>query len=571
MTGIAVLRAVTLMAIVAVATGQMARRSAGSGEIDGVVIDSVTGELLSGITVQLSRPNEGPDSYGFGPSTGVIYTTSENVGRPVMTDHNGRFRVTGLTAGHYELFAYGAGGTGSYGGPAASPESRLSTLADGQRRSVQVRLFRNALLRGRVTDERSEPVIGVPVHAMPVTPRDIPNSYLATAVTDDRGVFTLSVPAGRYHVAAIPASAPSARRVLSRPIDGRPSVHVTTLYGGAQTVREAMAVDVEAGALRTDLDIHLTPALAFMISARFSTVDYKTGFETLELAVEGQDRRRPFVVGRIARQGGMIRIDEVPAGRYRLRALLPPVMPMVTHGIAPLRTLPDAPTLWLDLPISIVDRDIVDLDLTPRSGFRLSGAIDFDGPTPSFEQLQSWPLVVEPADDARIDLLGAYASLTTFATIQLPPGDYLLRPLPRDGWFVKSVIAGGRDVTDGAITLGEADRKDLAITLTNRPARLAGNVSQSASIDPFRPWVIVFPAERDRWTVGALPGRIARVQTGRSLKYEATLPPGQYYVAALPGLPNIPDDFARIAAVADVITFTSGSTVNKHLRVIEQK
>ena len=561
---------VLLWTAAALADQQSARPLLGTASLEGVVIDSASGEPVPGVTVHLSLPLDESTTFGFGPSGGVVIGTTEALAGPIMTDGRGRFRFVELPAGHYELGAYGAGGTSRFGARTNPQHGRLVSLADGQRRSVELRLMRSAMLTGRVTDERGEPIAGMPVRAVSLVPVGVPD-YLIAGFSDDRGIYSLSVAAGDYVVAALPFTASISNQTLARPVDGKPAVYVTTFHPRGQSRAEGALIRVAAGERRAGLDIQLRPQPAFRISGRFAAPEFKTGFEHVELVqlADGRDEQKP--IGRLSRRGGQLNIAGVPAGQYRLRALIPPVMPWVTHGIPPLRTLPPDPTLWVDVPITVVDQDVVDLDVRPLEGVRFSGAVVFDGQEPPLEKLQNWPLVVERAGDSRVDLRGAYTSLKQFATIQLPPGEYFVRPMVRDGWFLKSVIAGGRDVIDGAIELSGSARDDLMITFTDRPARIAGAVTQPAGGDPFRAWVIVFPAERDRWTPGILLGRVAMILTGRSAAYDATLPPGQYHVAALDGMPAIPFDFGTLAGRAETVTLVSGSTVTRNLRLVEMK
>ena len=571
MRGGRLLRSLTLLWTAAALMGQQsASPLRGTASLEGVVLDSATGEPVPGVTVHLSLPLAEPTTLGFDPTRGIVIGTTESAAGPVMTDDRGRFRFLDLPAGHYELGAYGAGGTTRFGARTNPQQGRLVSLADGQRRSVELRLIRSAMLTGRVTDERGDPVAGMPVRAISLAPVGVPD-YLTGGFSDDRGIYSLSVTAGNYVIAALPFTANTGSQIMARPIDGKPAVYATTFHPRGHSRVEGVVIDATAGERRAGLDIQLRPQPAFRVSGRFAVPEFRTGFEHVGLIdpAGGLDEQTP--VGRLRRTGAQLEISGVPAGQYRLRALIPPVMPWASHGIPPLKTLPQDPTLWTDLPITVVDRDITDLDVRPIEGVRFSGSVVIDGPELPFEKLQNWPLVVERVGDSRVDLRGTYTSLKQFATIQLPPGEYLLRPMVSDGWFLKSIIAGGRDLIDGAIELSGSGRDDLTITFTDRPARIAGVVTQPAGEDPYRSWVIVFPAERDRWTPGTLLGRVAVILTGRSATYDATLPPGQYHVAALPGMPAIPVDFGTLAARTETVTLVSGSTVTRNLRLVETK
>jgi hypothetical protein len=243
-------------------------------------------------------------------------------------------------------------------------------------------------------------------------------------------------------------------------------------------------------------------------------------------------------------------------------------MPNVTHGVAALRSLPQEPTLWADVPITVTDRDVsVDLDL--RTGVRLGGSVAFEGrPPPAAEDLTRTVIVLERVGDPDADLRGLYLSPAAFTTIQVPPGQYLLRPSIPQGWYLKNILAAGRDVTDTPIDLGTADRRDIEITFSSRPSIVRGTVAQATPQPTSRFWVTLFPVDRTLWTTGSRsPVRLALIQTNRRGMFEAVLPPGTYFIVATDRRVSVPDDFARLSLVAETVTLNDGAPVMQTLRL----
>src|SRR6185295_13145000 len=100
--------------------------------------------------------------------------------------------------------------------------------------------------------------------------------------------------------------------------------------------------------------------------------------------------------------------------------------------------------------------DISDLTISLRTGFKVSGRVEFQGSAdrPPADRLVQIPVTVEPADGkqktqsvpGRVDQQG------NFTTTGLLPGKYVVRigGAP-SGWTFKSAVLGGTDVSETPI------------------------------------------------------------------------------------------------------------------------
>ena len=135
--------------------------------------------------------------------------------RVVLTDSEGRYRLTNLPEGEYEARAL-------LGGCVSEQPSRNEALAESfslkegeSRENVDFALLRGGVITGRVTDADGRPAIArtitlqvVAGQGRKVEARDLPrsismvmNSYMFQ--TDDRGVYRIfGLRAGRYLVSA---------------------------------------------------------------------------------------------------------------------------------------------------------------------------------------------------------------------------------------------------------------------------------------------------------------------------------------------------------------------------------
>lgn len=150
----------------------------GTGVIVGTAADGSTGQPIAGAIVTLNGPG---------------------ATRPkALTGADGRFAFTNLPEGAY-TFIVGHSGyfPGQFGAMAPARGGVVLDLADGERRSdIVVKMWKNAAITGRITDEAGDPAVNVAVQAWTRQPAiGVPDgawSAQQTTRTDDRGVYRLS-------------------------------------------------------------------------------------------------------------------------------------------------------------------------------------------------------------------------------------------------------------------------------------------------------------------------------------------------------------------------------------------
>jgi hypothetical protein len=99
---------------------------------------------------------------------------------------------------------------------------------------------------------------------------------------------------------------------------------------------------------------------------------------------------------------------------------------------------------------------------------------------------------------------------------------------------VQSITQDGKDITDRAVDL-QTDVTSLVITFSDRPSRLTGTVKDARGAASPTAAVLVFPADRARWTgYGSEPRTLQREFTTEDGAYTFRhLPPGEYYAIAI--------------------------------------
>jgi len=108
----------------------------------------------------------------------------------------------------------------------------------------------------------------------------------------------------------------------------------------------------------------------------------------------------------------------------------------------------------------------------------------------------------------------------------------LIRPvaLP-DGWILKGVFAGGRDITDKPMEAQEIE-EGVRVVISDKAAELSGAVlsTDGKPLDDFT--VIAVPADEHLWGGDARFVRAVRAAQDMRFKIDK-LPPMDYYVIAL--------------------------------------
>jgi len=561
---------VALLASVA-ATGvsfaQQAKMLSGTGVISGRVVDGVTGRALRGVQVRIVLVAESSIAIPMvNPCCVLLPPGSGPYGSLTTSNDQGQFSFARVPAGSFELIPFRNGITPPDPRNAGAEPVRWFDLADGQQRSgIDLKYFQPSSVSGRLVDEQGTPVAGVEVLA--TSPGMAPRTRgpASELTSDDRGLFGFLTPPGTYLIST--AQFPSIDATLG---SAPTSAFVATHYPGG-SAQSAARVTVKPGEERTGLDLVVRTRPAFRVSG--TVAGYYSGQPTsIDLVpIEEGVRPEPVATARIT-GGGPFAFAVVPPGRYRLRALSAPNMPIGSHGNPPLEKLPAEPTLWAEVTMTVVDRDVqVTMDLQP--GARIHGRIEFDGqaPRPSLDGPPQMSVAITRADGTPSDFRTAYTPDGRFSSIQIAPGRYILSAYAQNNWRLKSILQDGRDLSDSAVEIGSADIHDVVVAFADRRSTLTGRVLRQPPLDTTRGWVTIFPSDRASWSnYGMSSRRIAFIELGRAGTFEVELPPGSYLVAATDRCTReriSADTLARLAALATPVVVGDGQTTALDLRL----
>jgi hypothetical protein len=185
---------------------------------------------------------------------------------------------------------------------------------------------------------------------------------------------------------------------------------------------------------------------------------------------------------------------------------------------------------------------VADIALSLRLGYRISGQLIFNGTSlrPAPEQLARYAVSAAFARPRQrtetASPRGTVDAEDRFVIRGLVPDRYILSlPDSLPGWSVESVSIGGRDVTDAAFEVTDADIGNVAVTLTDRPADITGTVRDSGGAGDGKVAVFLFPADRARWRDAARSTRLVRtmrVNDDGTFAVPRVLP-GEYFIVAV--------------------------------------
>jgi hypothetical protein len=611
-------------------SGQTPAPAARDGVITGQVVDATTGKPVSAVVVSMSGGPIFVREYGSGvPSLAVRSGLVNSTGVPrILTGADGRFLFRDLPMGSFTItatkggYAEGASGRRRPGG-----DARPVVLADAQRTmDVVVRVWKNAVITGTVTDEAGEPVVGLQVRALARTAslgnQSDPTGFvrvgvrpftpIATpALTDDRGVYRFAnLTPGDYIVVAAPplvsakpgvfnevartgrgtgellaltggsgAATPMQMRgallsvgrgaPLPPPAQGGSlQIYPPTFYPSAAMPGQASSITLASGEERAGVDIHLMPAPTARVSGTLMSAAGPLPMTSLRLLPAGADGIPPdFVAPASVSDGaGDFVFVAVLPGRYSLRGSTP-------GGAAGMA--------WVDMPVTVAGDDIDGVVAMMNPALRITGRLQFDGNTPPpvssspDRPVMTVPFILDPADAASapdqlsVAIAGGERG---FVVTGYRPGRYRVRvPNSPSGWMFKAAMLNGVDVSETPFELTR-DVADLVLTFTDRWSGVGGVVQGTGSDGAA---VFVFPTEAQKWTSGgASPRRLratranARGQFGLS-----SLPPGDYYVVAVQEEPagdwRDPATLEALARVATQVAIAEGEHKTIDLRVRE--
>src|SRR5262249_31243047 len=185
---------------------------------------------------------------------------------------------------------------------------------------------------------------------------------------------------------------------------------------------------------------------------------------------------------------------------------------------------------YASLDVTINGDDVNDVRLVSAPPPTVSGRIVL-GPAAAQSRPPSMLMMVSPAQNGPMFGFTGPSAVNDDLTFEVKGRAGKMRLVitnPTPGWAIRAVRYRGTDITDSFELRANESIADVEVELTNRLTDVSGIVTtpKGESVKDYS--VVVFPQDRDRWTVSRYLRLLRPDQDGR---YKVNgLPPGEYYV-----------------------------------------
>jgi hypothetical protein len=449
----------------------------------------------------------------------------------------------------------------------------------------------------------------------------------AAVTTDDRGAYRIfDLAPGEYLVAAVAMNSQSTDllrpstaemdRILARlqqptaPGVSRPQplprLRKGTLspvfYPGTTAITDAALLKLTVGEERQATDFVMTPVpvaamegviasdVVSMASVQL-TISPPNALNLFALAsalpvlatppgADGRFRYANLIPGRYTLFARANRFSPTPSGRGRETGV-----PSLERGGAG----SDARgNLYAVETVTIDGNDVSGITLQLRPGGLVSGRIRLDPATAGNVDFSQWKVSLSSIATGSYSTTGATvignnfgvtppaaaAADGRFEIAGVAPGTYRIdvqKPGAFQSWWLRSAVAGGRDLLDTMLDVGFAsEQSDVALTLTDRPSEISGRLLNPGNLPAPDYTVVIVPADRALRTASSRRVRSTRPSTEGAFSFP-DLPSGGYLLAVVTDVDPLAwrtsELLEQVASAGVKVTIADGEKKRQDLRV----
>ena len=396
------------------------------------------------------------------------------------SDASGRYRITGLPAGQYQITAVAptlAAAEQSQFSSSFYRSSKTVVLESGEDADdVDIKLVPGSVITGRVTDADGKPVIEERISLQIIDQTGNPSNpsvgmwNYQMNLTDDRGIYRIyGLAAGRYRVSV---GSTEGGFMMS----GDRTYYPVTFYGNTSDAAKATVVELQEGSEATNIDIRVGRATStFVATGRIVDAENGQPIPGIRFMYGPARENQAFY-------GGFVGLPTNARGEFRLEGLEPG-----RYGVSVSASFESSAHYSDPLFFEIVDTDVTNLELKATRGLTLSGVVVFEG-SRAKELLQQvgtlrvTASVSSPASPR--NQTSSSASISSDGSFQLSgvrPGKARLYVAAVSSPALRGVTMlraerGGVDVTQGLEVLAGESITDLRIVASLGSGMIRGTV-----------------------------------------------------------------------------------------------
>jgi protocatechuate 3,4-dioxygenase beta subunit len=425
-----------------------------SASIQGVVVKDPGDQPLKKATVQVVGEDDGASAY------------------TAVSDAEGRFEISSLQPGRYRIFVERTGFIEVDKNGRRLPGAALSLQAGQSVKDFQLRMLPAAVVTGRVVDQDGDPMANVEISVLHYGyssgRRELEQER--SERTNDVGEFRIGgLLTGRYFISASPApdfsSAPAAKE-SDENVAKTDLGYVTTYYPGTTDRTQATPLELHPGD-EVPIDFTLVPTRTFRV--RGSVASARGSGDAMGRAVvmlHPKEFNEIFSAAEVAKDGNF-EIRGVAPGSYTITVMRSTgETAQVTHQ-----------------DLEVVAADVNNLRLVPMQGSQIHGQLQIENSRRS--DVSQLAVLLRPKggnDNGAVvgSEQGRVKADGSFELQNVSPGTYMVtvaggsRSL-RD-YFLKKVIAAGRDVTDTGLVVPSGAAFSMNVIVSPAAASILGTV-----------------------------------------------------------------------------------------------
>jgi 5-hydroxyisourate hydrolase-like protein (transthyretin family) len=504
------MRQIAMLLLWSLAASAQTAKPEESSTIEGHILNAVTGEPVAKASLLLMRAD----------STQAFSQSDWMRSYGATSDSGGKFMIRNVDRGKYRLKATRNGFISlEYGARSAQRPGTVLDLGSPQQLNIDLRLTPGGVIAGHVLDADGEPVATAQVQLLRshyVNGKKV-LSTTTTAQTNDLGEYRWSgLAPGKYYIyvdsleGLPPASAAGEE-------------YVPVYYPGATNIASSIPLDVTAGAQVRVMDIMLHKAPTAIVKGKV-LIEVPDAHGTPEVMLEpqiGHDNsaatsHRVFPA-KVDASGGF-EAHGLPPGPYTAAAGI------VKQGRG------YAGHTTVDVAAANIEGVVVVIG-APVS---VTGRISVDGETTQDFRNASIKLRRGGPTVDSVLLAGSHpvAKDHTFKLAELDPDRYgfLIDGLP-NGFYTKSISAGGVDITYSGVDLASGGSAQIEVLVSPKAGLVSGAALNPDTSQPAPgATVVLAPKEKERLAIFELYQQATADQYGRFTFKNVV--PGEYKVYA---------------------------------------